>query len=220
MTQRRKLQGIFLCIFISLAITVSAQVNYDEVVYLKNGSIIHGTIIELVPNESIKIKTTNNDVILFKLDEVEKITREDLKSEKHHRLEDNEVKSRGLTNIIEFLYAGGAIVKEGAAFYPGNFPSLGFITVNGYMFNPHLFTGIGLGIQGYDEIGFVPIFADVKYYVVKGTMTPFVSFDAGYSFSTNEIATGGNTKFRGGAYSNLSIGMKFFTKKSQALAFS
>ena len=37
-----------------------AQANYEDVVYLKNKSIIHGTIIEQIPNESIKIETKEN----------------------------------------------------------------------------------------------------------------------------------------------------------------
>jgi hypothetical protein len=37
-----------------------AQTNYEDVVYLKNGSIIHGIIIEQIPNESLKIKSGQN----------------------------------------------------------------------------------------------------------------------------------------------------------------
>lgn len=50
--------------------------NYTEVVYLKNGSIIRGTIIEQVPNESIKIQTGDKSVFVYQMDEVEKITKE------------------------------------------------------------------------------------------------------------------------------------------------
>ena len=88
------------------------------------------------------------------------------------------------------------------------------------MFNPYISTGIGVGIQGYDNIGFVPFFANVRFNAVKGTITPFVSFDAGYSFSTDEIAFAKEIPVRGGIYSDLSIGIKFFTRKTQALAFS
>lgn len=54
-----------------------SQSNYEDVVYLKNGSIIHGIIIEQVPGISIKIKNHSDDVFFYKIDEVEKMTKEE-----------------------------------------------------------------------------------------------------------------------------------------------
>lgn len=48
----------------------------EDVVYLKNGSIIRGTIIEQVPNVSLKIQTRDGSVFFYKMEEVEKITKE------------------------------------------------------------------------------------------------------------------------------------------------
>ena len=53
-----------------------AQQNYQDVVYLKNGSIIRGMIIEQVPNKSIKIETSDKSLFVYQIDEVEKITKE------------------------------------------------------------------------------------------------------------------------------------------------
>lgn len=50
--------------------------DYVDVVYLKNGSIIRGIIIEQVPNVSIKIQTADGSVFFYKMEEVEKITKE------------------------------------------------------------------------------------------------------------------------------------------------
>lgn len=47
-----------------------------DIVYLKNGSIVKGLIIEQVPNTLIKIETRDGSVFVFKFDEIEKITRE------------------------------------------------------------------------------------------------------------------------------------------------
>lgn len=46
----------------------------EDVVYLKNGSIIHGTITEEVPGKSLKIETKDGNVFVYKVKEVEKIT--------------------------------------------------------------------------------------------------------------------------------------------------
>lgn len=65
----------FIC-FSFFAIISLGQNNYEEVVYLKNGSVIHGVIIEQIPNTSIKIKTYDGNIFAFKIDEIEKITKE------------------------------------------------------------------------------------------------------------------------------------------------
>ncbi len=62
--------------FTLLSGLVLAQTNYEDVVYLKNGSIIRGVIIEQVPNQSISIKTADRNVFVFQMDEIERITKE------------------------------------------------------------------------------------------------------------------------------------------------
>lgn len=47
-----------------------------DVVYLKNGSIIKGTILEQIPSVSLKIKTKDENVLVFKMEEIEKIVKE------------------------------------------------------------------------------------------------------------------------------------------------
>jgi hypothetical protein len=68
-----------------------SQNNYEDVVYLKNGSIIHGIIIEQVPGVSLKIKNHYNDVFFYKIDEVEKITKEEPVSPKSEPTKSKEV---------------------------------------------------------------------------------------------------------------------------------
>ena len=69
---------LFLLVIVAgMALPLQAQKGYEEVVYLKNGSIIRGVIIEQVPNETLKIKTRDGSVFVFKIDETEKITKEE-----------------------------------------------------------------------------------------------------------------------------------------------
>lgn len=53
-----------------------AQDNIQDVVYLKNGSIIRGMIIEQVPNQSLKIRTNDGSLFVYQFDQIEKITKE------------------------------------------------------------------------------------------------------------------------------------------------
>lgn len=70
--------------FFIICQTYSQQ--YEDVVYLKNGSIIHGTIIEQVPNESIKIKTKDGNIFVYKMEEIEKMTKEKTDEEKKEEI--------------------------------------------------------------------------------------------------------------------------------------
>ncbi|CEN39008.1 hypothetical protein CCYN2B_60001 [Capnocytophaga cynodegmi] len=47
-----------------------------DVVYLKNGGVIKGEIIEQVPNISIKIQTKDGNVFVYEMDEISKISKE------------------------------------------------------------------------------------------------------------------------------------------------
>jgi hypothetical protein len=62
----------FLVLTIVLGFAGSALA--EDVVYLKDGSIIHGTITEEVPGVSLKIQTQDGNVFVYKIKAVEKIT--------------------------------------------------------------------------------------------------------------------------------------------------
>lgn len=67
--------------FISIVLLVISAASYSQnqmqdVVYLKNGSIIRGMIIEQIPNETIKIETADRNVFVYNFEEIEKITKE------------------------------------------------------------------------------------------------------------------------------------------------
>jgi hypothetical protein len=71
----------FLCFFF-LPFLIKAQIgNYEEVVYLKNGSVIRGVIVEQIPGKSLKIKSGDN-IFAFTIEEVEKFTKEPLLRQK------------------------------------------------------------------------------------------------------------------------------------------
>src|SRR4051812_29343341 len=68
---------IFMALF-TFSTSSIAQSNYEDVVYLKNGSIIHGMIIEQVHNESITIRINDKNIFVWKMDEIMKITKEEV----------------------------------------------------------------------------------------------------------------------------------------------
>ena len=64
-------------VFLFFVGSLSAQnAPTREVVYLKNGSIIKGSIIEWVPNESLTIQTADKSIFVCKISDIERVKRE------------------------------------------------------------------------------------------------------------------------------------------------
>lgn len=60
-----------------ITIAIYAQQNNSiDVVYLKNGSVLKGIIVEQVPNESIKLQTSDGSIFVYQTDEIDKIVKE------------------------------------------------------------------------------------------------------------------------------------------------
>ena len=56
----------------------------EDVIHLKNGGLIRGTIIEQIPGESLKIKTRDGNVFVYTMDEIAKMSKEPVMGMKGH----------------------------------------------------------------------------------------------------------------------------------------
>lgn len=186
------------------------QNNFEEVVYLKNGSIIKGIIIEQVPNQSIKIQTKDGNIFVFKYEEIEKITKEFIlinKSDKKSKL--TEFKKSGFINITEINYCHGVgRVRFGGYTSQNNLYSMGIRTVNGYQVNEHLALGISIGVDKYKNTALLPIGFDVRVSIKKGKVSPQLSANFGYAIGLNGVT--------GGLAFNPQIGIKTYVSKNVA----
>lgn len=83
----------------------AAQSDLQDVVYLTDGSIIRGTIIEHIPSELLRIQTSDGSVLVYSIDRVIKITREPVMLTR-----DIKRKEPGLACLLSILVAGGGQV--------------------------------------------------------------------------------------------------------------
>jgi hypothetical protein len=67
---------IVLLVFAFICVVSFSQQRYQATVYLKNGNIIPGVIIEKLPDESIKLKIDDTHILLIQKDEILKMTEE------------------------------------------------------------------------------------------------------------------------------------------------
>jgi hypothetical protein len=58
------------------ASAAGAQPTLQDVVYLKNGSVIRGMILEQIPNKTIKIQTADGSIFVYEMTSVVKIVKE------------------------------------------------------------------------------------------------------------------------------------------------
>jgi hypothetical protein len=177
----------------------------EDVVYLKNGSIVRGTIIEQIPNQTIKIQTKDQNVFVFKSDEIEKIVKEksasadtDFQPLKNRFGGYTELNlALGLTSYSEQMVdnfgqnMGTRNVSGGLSF--------GFKFVGGYRFSENVFAGLGLGLDHFpsqyelsDEtsVRFLPLTLDLRTSITKTKRSPVLNLAIGYAFGLDEV-TGG-----------------------------
>jgi hypothetical protein len=179
----KKLLTLLLLIF--LTTILYSQSNYQDVVYLKNGSIIRGIIIKQVPSESIKIETSDRNIFFYEMDEIEKATKEPKLGEAV-KFNNNSKFKRGYIGIVELNYLFG-VGNHGLSRIEANI-------INGYQFNPYFSLGLGTGLRWYMyESGsaiFIPIFADFRAIFKDKKISPYLSLGLGYSIDASSRFSG------------------------------
>lgn len=186
-----------------LPLTVTAQTEMEDVIYLKNGGILRGEIIEEVDNKILRIKTAGRNVLVVRLEEVEKITSEEIPGPEYF-------KTSGYVNYTGIDLLSG---QEGT--------TVRFMTVNGYQFNPRLSVGVGVSFVPYnDPLGLIPVYIDSRYKFLKANTTSFVFIRMGYSLSVMSDEDIEVDRHRGGFMFNPGIGLQFNTNSKYGWYFT
>lgn len=232
-----------LCVVSLVLLTFSsyAQNQTEDVVYLKNGSIYRGAIIEQIPNESLKVQIMGGSIIAVQMVNVDKITKEApfsaqptinaVQPEKPQQVE--RVKTPFEPRKKGYFFQGHVLMELMQG---------GIRVVNGYKFGQFAHLGIGVG---FDALGATPLNQAVNglyasdlagvylpiylYYagdILSSRVTPFYAIEAGYTHpltanngpfdNTNDIGFGGSSTTQidnGGAMATAGIGVRFNTKR-------
>jgi hypothetical protein len=194
-----------LLILILLEITAlqsSAQKTRD-ILYLKNGSIIKGTLIEIT-SDQYKIQTSDGGLFIFSAPEVKKFVRQSAES--------NENKKSGMGFALE---AGFLIGNQSSQYdHPFSFNFIASYTIN----KKNIF-GIGSGVE-YIGQTFAPLYFEYKHLLYEKSVTPFVFFRSGGLIHLGSDAGSSNgypqynvpKDFSGGASLTLGTGISWATE--------
>ena len=67
---------LIMCLTALVAVSQVCAQQIEDVLHLKNGEVIRGTIVEQIPGESLKIQTRDGNVLVFTMDEIAKLAKE------------------------------------------------------------------------------------------------------------------------------------------------
>ncbi len=210
-------QALFILIFAILSwADVSAQQILEDVVYLNNGSIIRGKIINN-ENDTLKIETCGRNLLVFKSTEIQNKTQEIKRVSKQEFIEGFvPIDQKGIYSYSTL----GFLIGKSTASSPETFSAQ---TSVGYNFNNYIGLGLGIGIEKL-QTEIIPVFVSFKSNLAERANAPFFSCHIGYSFplskekKSSDAYNNYDYQYQGGINAGFDLGI--LTYKSQNRAFT
>ncbi len=116
----KKLISFLAFLFILIAANnIIAQTPYKDVVYLKNGSVIKGIIIEQNINVNLKLKTSDGNIFVYDMKDIEKITKEKVVGNKKDISSKSNVNEPNYINTTAKTYREPALSTTLSFLIPG-----------------------------------------------------------------------------------------------------
>jgi len=196
-----KILLFFACCAVFMSGNLKAQ-SREDIVYLYNGSILKGKVIENIKGVHTSIEIVGRNIIVIPDTAIKMI------------LMDQKIVSKDRENL-----ATPVEMKANVNFYGGSQNSGGFTFITSYHFPFRLATGAGLGIEWFDHQQ-IPFMADITYSFLKGSWSPYIYAQGGYAIPLSQKGDDDWTEFHGGALAGIGAGMRFNFSKRNALVFS
>jgi hypothetical protein len=203
---------------------VNAQNHKRDIVYLKNGSIVKGTVVEVIPNETVKLKTSDGSLFIFKMEEIERIINEEIPKEREpRRVRTQEVKNDANLEDVKPGYI--FMLRFGPNLHVLNDVSLdvSFGIVNAYRLNRYFSVGIGVEATTltYNQANggmatLYPIYIDSRIYIPRENIQPMFNVQLGYSLIGNTSSASSTNNYgdfvpstgSGGFFAAINVGMR------------
>ncbi len=160
----------------------------------------------------VKIQTRDQNLFVFSRPEISRMQQEPAQHGGNHNIF---YQRRGFGHYTEL---GSIIAKNSAS---GS--AFTFQMVNGYKFNPWVFTGLGIGVDSYNNQNLLPLFGSFRGDLVhQGGLIPFYFVDGGYAFnlSGDGNSNGFITNYRGGGLFAVGLGTKLIISNHAGLLMS
>jgi hypothetical protein len=182
---------IFLTLLIVVGFSLSAQRTKD-VLYLKNGSMVYGKLIE-IKDDQYRMQTAEGSIFIFKTDEVERFAKESPNYDGRKK------------NGFGFALEAGLLVGSQETDYPSPFS---FNVLAGTTISTRNIVSFGSGVEFLGK-PYMPLFLEYKYIFTEKKAAPFIfarggglvrvsatdpdSYDSGTSYDTPFNYKGGGS---------------------------
>jgi hypothetical protein len=202
-----------LFLFAMIAIHASAQNKKQDILYLKSGGIIYGTVKDRT--DKIKIQVSGGSTLIYRADEVDSIKQESMnKALRRDFFSTYYRKAIGYRNITEVQFTYG---PRGSYNSESDDVGISVHSINGYQCTPQFFIGIGVGIDRLltNRLTFIPIYVRFQSELLKNRITPYLFGDAGYAFWVADNGyDAANYRYHriGGYYMTLGGGVHIYSK--------
>ena len=218
-----------ICLLALVICATTCMVMAQDVVYLKNGSVIKGSLIEMIPNQSIKVQTADGSLFVYQMSEVDRIERDTNAKSKQSIDEDDfegDYLERGFRGLIDlgahFGFDNAEDIYQISAAFTG-----------GYQINRMLFVGAGVAPtlnlwEEYDdevETEFwLPIYSAIRLDFINKKVTPFIDGRIGYFLNTEEMDHSGLYAYAGAGVRlnkiSLSAGYSLYSLDDESASFA
>ncbi len=215
-TQVRLIVGFFAFLLIGLNSLQAQSYTQEDVLYLKNGSVIRGQIVVHVPGSHIRIEILGGSELLYDIDEIDLIKHE---PSKYRRIK---LKLRKEYVPISFRKRG-IYNRFGLGFGFGENEWGPVINVSyqyslGYHFNQYMNVGIGSGLEPYESGLIMPFWAELHGDLLQKVISPHYLLQVGYGYAA---VRGWNIdRMDGGVYAHAAVGFKVNTRRRAEWIFT
>lgn len=199
--------------FFFLSLHAQESTPTEDVIFLKNGSVIRGKLLEYQLDGNTRIETVGRNVLVFPSSEVSHLSVEPLAPPKATQSQNTRFKDRGYYNLTQI---GLLLRNPGAdAYSQENTQAANLQMVNGYRFHRLLYAGVGVGLSFFQRGYSLPVFGELRGDILHAEVTPHYYVNAGYSFPLYNGETiyweEANAKVKGGVLVDAGVGVKIHT---------
>jgi len=197
------MKSLFFAIFGLVSMSLMAQ-EASDVIFLKDGSVYRGSLIEYKAEEEAIIKLLDDRTITIPYSEIYSMKVEDEKVIKKQF----ELKDKGFFN-----HTFGGLQWGRNEF--NDFQTFVMLhSVNGWRIDQH-HPGLGLGIENHAGNWYLPIYADYSYHILDNHTNPIIGVNGGYMMPIGDTE-GERYGYSGGYFLGGKIGLIAHSSKKVA----
>jgi len=177
------LSSFFLILaFIFISNISFAQRGQQDAIFLKDGSIINGKIIEIKANESITIINNCGDTWVIKQENIDRVEKKEITT-KYQKIKDTTLVPKSFK--YAGFYSGIQLSLLKGTMEDTPLPELGLLFTSGYQFRWGLNAGVGIGFDLMDE-PYMPLVLDLKYVFRDTRVSPYFYINGGYTIALQD----------------------------------